>query len=115
NLKAKPTKEIPILCHNPSYDVCTFVRELHRLVKSNDTPFVINPSGEKIRYLSFPSVATFVDTIQFVHASLEKLVEEHKKSGEAFPCLEQYFGNNSEHLKRKGVFPYSFIDSFEAY
>src|SRR5690606_17910047 len=114
NLKAKPSKQIPILVHNLSYDICSFVRELHRLVEARKPPFVIAPTSERIRYLAFDSVA-FIDSTQYVLASLEKLVDEHSKSGEPFPCLEQGFSHDTDLLKRKGVFPYSFIDSWNAY
>ena len=114
NLKAKPSKQVPILVHNLTYDIASFIRELHRLVEARKPPFVIAPTCERIRYLAFDSVA-FIDTTQYVPASLEKLVSEHAKSGESFPCLDQYFKQNSNLLKRKGVFPYSFIDSWDAY
>ena len=80
-----------------------------------EAPFVIAPTGQKIRYLKFEHIVAFIDTLQFVGASLEKLVSVHKEGNGEFGCLRQHFGEQAHLLERKGIFPYSFIDSWEAY
>ncbi|XP_064483589.1 uncharacterized protein LOC135396508 [Ornithodoros turicata] len=71
---------------------------------------------EKIR--SF-EIGTFLfrDTMQYLNLSLGELVETVKSMGgaEAFQCLKQVFGNDYEILLRKGVFPYSHVNSFAVY
>ena len=115
NFHARPIKDLPVLVHNLPYDICTFIRELYRLSSGGRSPFLIAESGEKIRYLKFPSSVVFADTFQYVSSSLEKLVEEHVQSGEAFPCLEAHFKDKASLLKQKGRFPYTYVDSWNAF
>ena len=99
NLRVKPSGGVPCLVHNLAYDLCSFIRELGRLAKNKGrSPFVIAPSGERIRYLSFESVISFIDTTQYVHTSLQKLVKDHKDSQGDFSCLSWKFGKNASLL-----------------
>ena len=54
----------------------------------------------------------FVDSIQFMNSSLDKLVKN--LSGEDFKYLVEGFGpENLEPLKQKGDYPYEYMNSFE--
>ena len=58
----------------------------------------------------------FIDTLQFMHSSLDKLVENLKIGGNnCFKLFYQDFPNaqHADLLLRKGVFPYEYIDSIE--
>ena len=54
----------------------------------------------------------FVDSIQFMNSSLDKLVKN--LSDEDFKYLVEGFGpENLEPLKQKGDYPYEYMNSFE--
>jgi len=57
---------------------------------------------------------TFIDSLQFMPSSLSQLVDNLKTSGiNHFEYINQEFKDNTEIITRKGVYPYSFRDSFE--
>ena len=52
----------------------------------------------------------FIDIIQFINSSLEKLVKN--LSGNDFKYLTEEFGSKKlELLKQKGAYPYEYMDS----
>ena len=54
----------------------------------------------------------FIDNMQFVNSSLDKLVKN--LSDEDFKCLvEEFSSKNLELLKQKGAYPYEYMNSFE--
>ena len=54
----------------------------------------------------------FIDSIQFVNSSLDKLVK--KLSDEDLKYLvEEFVPENVELLKQKGDYPYEYMNSFE--
>ena len=56
----------------------------------------------------------FIDSMQFMNSSLDKLVEN--LSDEDFKYLIEEFGSrNVRLLKQKGVYPYEYMDSFEKF
>ena len=72
----------------------------------------------------------FKDSLQFMNSSLEKLVENLADKADSkdelefvFPHLKTYFDKHWSHLPkeafemltRKGVYPYSYMDSFEKF
>ena len=58
----------------------------------------------------------FIDSFQFMPSSLDKLVENLKQGGmEQFKYTNQEFDNFSELLTRKGVYPYSFMNSWKKF
>ena len=53
----------------------------------------------------------FIDSMQFMNSSLEKLVKN--LSDNNFKCSTQEFGSkNLELLKQKDAYPYEYMDSF---
>lgn len=113
NFLARPLRELVILVHNLSFDVCFFIRNLHKL--SRNSPFIVASSSERIRFLKYDTIVSFVDSMQYVNASLEKLVSEHCVSQQPFNCVDSVFGQNSTLMQRKGVFCYDYVSSWEAY
>ena len=85
----------------------------------------LNNAGRRIsviptnseRYLSIMvDNLKFIDSIQFMNASLSELVENLEEKGwEYFSILEQVFGAKAQFLTRKGVFPYDYIDSWRRF
>ena len=77
---------------------------------------VIPKSMEK--YLAFSFLGyQFLDSNSFLQGSLERKVEfvvkGDKELGQnSFVMLKSWFGGNTEYLKRKGIYPYSYMDSF---
>ena len=56
----------------------------------------------------------FIDSMQFMNSSLDKLVKN--LSDNDFKYLTEEFGSkNLELLKQKGVYPYEYIDSFKRF
>ena len=56
----------------------------------------------------------FVDSMQFMNTSLDKLVKN--LSHEDFKYLVEEFGTESlELLKQKGAYPYEYMNSFERF
>ncbi|XP_064472389.1 uncharacterized protein LOC135386401 [Ornithodoros turicata] len=79
-------------------------------------PWILASSSEKIRGLNIDDLH-FRDTTQFFNLSLSNLVETLLTSGgeSAFLCTRQMFDDRFRCLLKKGVYPYTFVDSFEAY
>ena len=112
------------------YDSHIIFKSLNK-VELNKEPTVIAKGMEKFISLNVEELA-FKDSLQFLNSSLEKLVENLadkaiKSEGkltleQVFPNLDKYFQENWWHLPnpkkafsmltRKGVYPYSYMDSF---
>jgi len=77
---------------------------------------VIPTNTEKYMSVSIESLR-FIDSLQFMNASLSELVENlRKKGGGGFQILEKVFGtSNSKLLTRKGVYPYDYISSWDKF
>ena len=56
----------------------------------------------------------FIDSMQFINSSLDKLVKN--LSDKDFKYLVEEFGSeNLELLKQKGAYPYEYVNSFEKF
>ena len=55
----------------------------------------------------------FIDSMQFMNASLNKLVRT--LSDKNFKYLIEEFGSSSELLKQKGTYPYKYMDGFKSF
>ena len=70
------------------------------------------------KYMSFSiDNLDFIDSLQFMNASLEKLVSNLTKDGaDKFPTLKKYTDNDMVLLLlRKGVYPYDYMDGVERF
>jgi len=119
NLQARVPDFLPILFHNSSfYDLKFIVRELGKfegdikVIPSNGETFIslskqVNCADGK-RYIWL----RFLDSCRFLQSSLDSLVKTLDTSN--FPILSQFYdGRKLELLKRKGCFPYEWLDSIE--
>ena len=129
NLKYKKRKFIPVVFHNLSgYDSHLFIKNLGftagnidcipnneekciSFTKNIETGSYMNKKGEtrpifyKIR---------FIDSFKFMATSLDSLVNNVPE--EAFNNLEKYYtGDKLSLVKRKGVYPYEYMDSLERF
>ena len=124
NLAYKLPDFYPVIFHNLSgYDTHMFIKDLAETPGKIDC---ISKTEEK--YISFTKTIVvdtfqkngkeievkrkirFIDSLKFMASSLEKLVNNLSH----YPNLERYFkGPQLELVKRKGVYPYDYMSSFE--
>ena len=124
NLAYKLPDFYPVIFHNLSgYDTHMFIKDLA------ETPGEIDCiSKTEERYISFTKTIVvdsffkngeekkvrrkirFIDSLKFMASSLEKLVNNLSN----FPNLQKHFeGSQLELVKRKGVYPYDYMNCFE--
>ena len=69
---------------------------------------------QKNRWLFLNKNLVFIDSMQFMNSSLDKLAKN--LSDKDFQYLKEEFGSkNLELLKQKGAYPYEYADSFERF
>ena len=129
NLKYRKVKKIPVFFHNLSgYDSHLIFQYINK-IKGVKEPNVLAKSMEKFIAFSIGNLH-FKDSLQFLNASLEKLVfnlkvkasKENNVKG-VFKCTFKYFKKRWKHLPdeafemlmRKGVYPYSYMNSFKKF
>ena len=132
NLKYRKPKFIPVFFHNLSgYDSHLFIKKLGSSNKKESIDCI--PNNEE-KYISFSKNIVvgqyedkktkklkdkffkirFLDSFKFMGASLETLVSNLPKDG--FKNLEGYYtGEQVELIKRKGFYPYEYMDSEERF
>ena len=112
NANFKISKKVPVIFHNlKGYDGHLIMKELSGFdVKIN----VILCGLEK--YMAFINRwLVFVDSMQFMNSSLDKLVGNLNDND--FKCLSKEFSDNKQLklVKCKGVYPYEWVDSFNKF
>ena len=115
NINYKFTGKIPVVLHNlRGYDSHLIMQGLGKL-KSEKISCIPNNTE---KYISF-SVGdlVFIDSLQFLNSSLEKLVANLSRKGEdKFRVLKKYIDTDKVPLLlRKGVYPYEYMDSFSKF
>ena len=132
NLGMKLTKTIPVVFHNlKGYDSHLLLTELGKFNKKisvipnnmqtymsfsigNKTSFYDKKSGKQVEK-DFMNLR-FIDSFGFMSSSLSQLVIDLKQNGlDKFKNVSQEFGVHTELMTRKGIYPYSFMDSFEKF
>ena len=132
NLGMKLTKTIPVVFHNlKGYDSHLLLTELGKFNRKisvipnnmqtymsfsigNKTSFYHKKSGKQIER-DFMNLR-FIDSFGFMSSSLSQLVIDLKQNGlNNFKNVSQEFGVHTELMTRKGIYPYSFMDSFEKF
>jgi len=114
NLQLKPKKTeseyfIPVIFHNlRGFDSHLIIKNLTARF-SADIIKVIATNTEK--YISFQiGMLRFIDSYQFLPASLDTLVTNLKRDGTGkFVHTEHHFGSKLDLVTRKGVFPYEYM------
>ncbi len=109
------TGRIPVILHNlRGYDSHLIMQGLGKLKNKNIN--CIPNNAEK--YISFSiDKLDFIDSLQFMNASLDKLVYNLAKDGaDKFPILEQHIDSDKVHLLlRKGAYPNDNMDCVERF
>ena len=103
NINFRLTKKIPVIFHNlKGYDSHLIFSELNKFnIKIN----VVSNGLEKYTAFLIGKNLVFIDSMQFINSSLDKLVKN--LSDEDFKYLVKEFGSeNLEILKQKGAYPY---------
>ena len=112
NVNLKLTKKVPVIFLNlRGYDCHLTFNELDEFDVKTD----VIPNGlEKYMAFFLNKYLVFVDSIQFINCSLDKLVKN--LSDEDFKCLLEEFGfENIKLLKQKDAYPYEYMNSFERF
>ena len=115
NLNYSFTGWIPVILHNlRGYDSHLIMQGLGKL-KDKKINCIPN-NTEKCISFSIGSL-DFIDSLQFMNASLEKLVSNLAKDGvDKFPTLKKYIDSDKlPLLLRKGVYPYDHVDCVERF
>jgi hypothetical protein len=114
-----PTK-IPVCFHNlRSYDSHIILKPLAKFATDLAEIKVIPNTLEKYTTIETPQFR-FIDSLQHMSSSLDKLVQSLAKRGlEGFKHLYEEFSNVDPDLLplllNKGLYPYSYVDSFQRF
>jgi hypothetical protein len=112
NLNYKIRNKIPVIFHNlRGYDSHLIMQSIG---KFKDKEIECIPNNMQ-SYLSFSlGDLQFIDSLQFLPASLEKLASSLETG--KFNIMREHFGNEEvKLLTRKGVYPYSYIDCHQKF
>lgn len=114
NLNLKRQDFIPVFFHGLSnYDIHHLVSEIGYLSDGSDLKAI---PKTKERYISFMwGNLRFLDSFNFLSSPLEKLVQDVKP--EDMKHLNLLFPDDSKRalVGRKGIYPYSYFDSYEKF
>ena len=124
NLKLQISAEkikIPVIFHNlKGYDSHFIINELGEIIKKakeTEERISINVIAQNAeKYMAFYiSKLSFIDSLQFMNSSLEKLASNLED--EDFIYTKKYFTDPVQFnlMKRKGVYPYDYMDSFSKF
>ena len=121
NLKLQISAEkikIPVIFHNlKGYDSKFIIRELGELIKEGEeiSINVIAQNAEKCMAFYINKHLSFIDSFGFMSSSLEKLASN--LSDEGFIYTREYFTDQIQLdlMKKKGVYPYDYMDSFSKF
>ena len=84
------------------------------LSKFNCSVSVIPNGLEKYMSFTLGKNIVFIDSMLFLNSSVDKLIRN--LSDEDFKCLSSvYSGEKLELVKKKGVYPYEYFDSFKKF
>ena len=129
NLRYRKPNFIPVVFHNLSgYDSHLFIKNLGFTAGNIDC--IPNNEGKYISFTKNIEIGSymnkmgetkpifykirFIDSFKFMATSLDSLVNNLRK--EAFNNLERYYtGDKLSLVKRKGVYPYEYMDSLERF
>ena len=112
NINLRLPRKLPIIFHNlQGYDSHIIFKELNNF----DVDITIIPKGiDKYMSIIVNRHITFVDSLQFYNGSLDTLASN--PNNEDFKHLTSKFGiDKLKILKRKDVYPYKWVDSYEKF
>ena len=109
----KISKKIPVIFHNlKGYDSHSIFKELSRF---NNLKISVIPNGlEKYMAFTVNKNLVFIDSMQFMNSSLDKLVKN--LNDKDFKYLsEEFSGEQLKLVKEKGIYPYEYMNSFKRF
>ena len=112
NINLQLTKKVPVIFHNlRGYDSHLIFCEFNKF----DVKIELIPNRlEKYMTFFLNKNLVFIDSMQFMNSSLEKLVKN--LSDNDFKYLTEEFGSkNLELLKQKDDYPYEYMDNFKEF
>ena len=121
--------KIPVIFHNlRGYDSHHLMQELGRFKKqinvipNNMEKYMSFSVGTKKKYHDWQTEECikydlcFIDSFQFMSSSLEELVRNLQDSGlDKFKYTAQEFGDKTDMMTRKGVYPYSYMNDWDKF
>ncbi|GFT23072.1 uncharacterized protein NPIL_44801 [Nephila pilipes] len=108
NINYTLAKHIPVIIHNlREYDSPLIIQSVGKIKNKNLT--CIPSNSEK--YISF-SIGSlrFLDSLQFLNASLEKLVSNLVKN--QLKLTSDFFKDKTDLMVHKEIYPYEYMDNF---
>ena len=113
NLKLKIPRKLPIIFHNlEGYDGHLIFRELNSF-KDIDVQ-VIPKTNERYMSVIVPRNIIFLDSTQFLQASLDNLAG-NLKDEDFKHLLSEFSENKLEILKRRDAYPYERVDCYKKF
>ena len=112
NINFQLTKKVPVIFHYlKGYHNHLIFSELNKFeIKINVMPYGL----EKYMAFFLGRNLVFIDSMQFMNSSLDKLAKN--LSDEDFKYLVEEFGSeNLEILKQKGAYPYEYMNNLERF
>lgn len=110
NIKLKIPKKLPIIFHNlKGYDGHFIIRELNNF--NNIDIKVIPKSTEKYMSIIINKNIIFLDSLQFMKASLYELAD-NLEDYDYKHLLSEFPQNKLDLLKERDTFPYELIDDY---
>jgi hypothetical protein len=74
---------------------------------------IISKSSEKIKHFQYGDYNIFIDSLNHLNASLDKLVDVLNKSGYSFPIFTHV--GLHKILRNKGIYPYRWVDTVDKF
>ena len=112
NINLKLSKKVPVIFHNlRGYDSHLIFKELSKF----DVKINLIPNGlEKYMAFTLNKNLVFIDSMLFMNSSLDKLVK-HLTDKDCKYLSEVFSGEKLELIKKKGVYPYEYFNSFKKF
>ena len=109
NVNFKLTKKVQVIFLNlRGYDNHLIFNELDKF----DVKVKVIPNGlEKYMPFFLNENLNFIDSMQCINSSLDKLVK-HLSNKDFKYLIEEFGSENLEQLKRKGAYPYEYTNNF---
>jgi hypothetical protein len=118
NINYYTNRYLPVVCHNlRGYDSHFIIRKAYEIIErlGNQKIDVIPNSYEKFMSFSIGDLK-FIDSLQFMSSSLEKLVEnlyDKEDKYKHFHSIKQHYPEHYELLCQKGYYPYEWVDHID--
>ena len=119
NINYFSNRYLPVVFHNlRGYDSHFIIKKAYDISNRLENPRIdcIPNSYEKFMSFSIGRSLKFIDSLQFMASSLEKLVEnlyDGEDKFKNFANMKKYYPDDLDLLCRKGYYPYEWMDSAE--